>query len=112
MLTESPSLDPSVAHQLQAAACEAAGLLRSLANPERLILMCALAQGERCVSALAQETGIQQPTLSQQLGVLRDEGLVSTRREGRFIFYSVDSERALQVLWLLQRLYCRPSPSA
>ncbi|MGA1288883.1 MAG: ArsR/SmtB family transcription factor, partial [Rubrivivax sp.] len=67
---------------LQAAAVQAAALLRSLANPERLILMCALAEGERCVSELAQSTGIQQPTLSQQLGVLRDEGLVSTRRAG------------------------------
>ena len=103
-------LDLAAAQQLQSAACEAAGLLRSLANPERLMLMCALAQGERCVSELARDTGIQQPTLSQQLGVLRDEGLVSTRREGRFIFYSVGSERALQVLLLLQRLYCPPAP--
>lgn len=106
------ALDAEAAQRLQAAAGEAAGLLRSLANPERLILLCALAQGERCVSELARTTGIQQPTLSQQLGVLRDEGLVSTRREGRYIHYQVGSQRALQLLGLLQRLYCPPVATA
>jgi ArsR family transcriptional regulator len=94
---------------LQAAAVQATALLRSLANPERLILMCALAEGERCVSELAQSTGIHQPTLSQQLGVLRDEGLVSTRRAGKFVFYSVASAQALELLSLLHRLYCGPA---
>jgi DNA-binding transcriptional ArsR family regulator len=107
---------PSVAHcgdvaGLQAAASQAVGLLRSLANPERLVLMCALAEGERCVTELSQATGIHQPTLSQQLGVLRDEGLVSTRRAGKFVYYQVDSPAALELLALLHRLYCAPSPS-
>ena len=96
---------------LQAAATQAVGLLRSLANPERLILMCALAEGERCVTELSQATGIHQPTLSQQLGVLRDEGLVSTRRAGKFVYYQVDSPAALELLSLLHRLYCAPSAS-
>ncbi|MFM1856546.1 MAG: Biofilm growth-associated repressor [Pseudomonadota bacterium] len=96
---------------LQVAASQAAALLRSLANPERLILMCALAEreGERCVSELAQSTGIHQPTLSQQLGVLRDEGLVTTRRAGKFVFYRVASVPALELLKLLHRLYCGPA---
>lgn len=107
---------PPAAHcgdvaNLQAAASQAVGLLRSLANPERLILMCALAEGERCVTELSQSTGIHQPTLSQQLGVLRDEGLVSTRRAGKFVYYQVDSPAALELLALLHRLYCAPSPS-
>lgn len=113
-----PSLaGASVAHcgdvvGLQAAAGQAVGLLRSLANPERLILMCALAEGERCVTELSQATGIHQPTLSQQLGVLRDEGLVSTRRAGKFVYYQVDSPAAMELLSLLHRLYCAPSASA
>jgi len=96
---------------LQVAASQAAALLRSLANPERLILMCALAErdGERCVSELAQSTGIHQPTLSQQLGVLRDEGLVTTRRAGKFVFYRVASAPALELLKLLHCLYCGPA---
>ncbi|MDP3085966.1 MAG: metalloregulator ArsR/SmtB family transcription factor [Rubrivivax sp.] len=97
------------ARALQAAAGRATGLLRSLANPERLILMCALADGERCVGELAALTGIHQPTLSQQLGVLRDEGLVLTRREGKFIHYRVASTQALELLALLHRLYCGPA---
>jgi DNA-binding transcriptional ArsR family regulator len=96
------------AQQLQAAASAAAGLLRGLANPERLMLLCALADGERCVSALAQATGIQQPTLSQQLGVLRDEGLVATRRDGKFIHYRVASAPAVDVLAVLYRHFCSP----
>lgn len=98
------------AEGLQAAAHQAAGLLRTLANPERLMLMCALAPGERCVSELARDTGILQPTLSQQLGVLREEGLVSTRRKGKFVFYRVSSGPALELMALLQRVYCSPPP--
>jgi DNA-binding transcriptional ArsR family regulator len=97
------------AQQLQAAATRAVGLLRALANPERLMLLCALAEGERCVSALCESTGIQQPTLSQQLGVLREEGLVATRREGKFIHYRVISAPANDMLAVLHRHFCQPS---
>ena len=96
------------AQQLQAAAVNAAALMRGLANPERLMLLCALADCERCVFELARATGIQQPTLSQQLGVLRDEGLVATRREGKFIHYRVASAPALELLAALHRLFCIP----
>ncbi len=97
---------------LQAAAGQAAGLLRTLANPERLMLMCVLAEGEHCVMDLARATGIQQPTLSQQLGVLREEGLVATRREGKFIFYRVCSPAALELMAVLYRLYCSPASAS
>lgn len=99
------------AQALQAAAGQAVALLRSLANPERLSLMCALADGERCVSELSLATGIQQPTLSQQLGVLRDERLVATRRDGKFIHYRIDSPEATELLGLLHRLYCSAQPT-
>jgi DNA-binding transcriptional ArsR family regulator len=98
------------AQALQAAAAQAVALQRSLANPQRLSLMCALADGERCVSELNLATGIEQPTLSQQHGVLRDEGLVATRREGKFIHYRIDSTEAAELLGLLHRLYCSPHP--
>jgi ArsR family transcriptional regulator len=99
-------LAPGDARALQAAAGEAAALLRALANPERLVLLCALVDGERCVTDLALATAIRQPTLSQQLGVLRDEGIVATRREGRFIHYRIADEAAFAVLGVLHRLYC------
>ena len=89
------------------AAANASALLKALANPDRLLLLCQLSQGEQCVGDLAELLGIVQPTLSQQLGVLRTEGLVSTRRQGKHIFYSVADPAALEILGLLYRLYCR-----
>ena len=88
------------------AAANASILLKALANPDRLLLLCQLSQGEQCVGELEALLGIVQPTLSQQLGVLRTEGLVSTRRQGKNIFYSVADPAAMEVLTLLYRLYC------
>lgn len=105
-----PATPPPIA-ALKGASARAAALLRSLGNPDRLLLMCELAQGERSVGALAQATGVLQPSLSQQLGVLRDEGLVATRREGKFVHYRVASAPALELLQLLHRLYCEPPPA-
>lgn len=84
---------------------QAAGLLKSMANEDRLHLLCELAAGEKAVSELERLTGIRQPTLSQQLGVLRNEGLVTTRREGKWIFYSVASRNVMSLLSTLQHLF-------
>lgn len=92
---------------LQGAAQEACGLLKVLANPHRLLLLCQMSQGSYCVSDLEELTGISQPTLSQQLTVLREEQMVSTRREGKQIFYSIASKEALAVMKVLYELYCK-----
>ncbi|WP_374335232.1 ArsR/SmtB family transcription factor [Leeia sp.] len=94
---------------LQHAAQEAGQLLRALANDDRLLLLCQLSQGERSVSELEALTGIRQPTLSQQLGILRQKGLVQTRREGKRIYYQVVDETALAILQVLYQRYC-PAP--
>ncbi|MCD1638069.1 ArsR/SmtB family transcription factor [Stutzerimonas frequens] len=91
---------------LKANAASASALLKALANPDRLLLLCQLSQGERSVSELEQLLGIQQPTLSQQLGVLRREGLVATRREGKLIHYRISSPEALTVIATLYQLFC------
>ena len=91
---------------MRAAAAQACGLLKALGNPDRLLLLCQLSQGPLCVSELESALGIGQPTLSQQLGVLREEALVSTRREGKQIYYSIASNEALAVLQLLYEMYC------
>ena len=91
---------------MQAAASNACALLKVLANPDRLLLMCQLSQGELAVGELEEQLGIRQPTLSQQLGVLRENGLVATRREGKSIFYSVASPQALAVMAALYRQFC------
>lgn len=92
--------------QLRSAAGLAVGALKLLANEDRLLLLCQLSQGEACVSDLERLLGIRQPTLSQQLGVLRNEGVVETRREGKNIVYRVSDPALLQLLALLYQLYC------
>ncbi len=92
--------------QLKENGIQASQLLKSLANPDRLMLLCQLVQGEACVSELETLTGITQPSLSQQLGILRDKGLVTTRREGRLIYYSIDSDDALAVMQVLYEQFC------
>ena len=84
----------------------AVAALKVLANEDRLMLLCQLSQGEMCVSDLEAQLEIRQPSLSQQLGVLRAEGAVDTRREGKNIFYSVADQRLLEILAVLYRLYC------
>lgn len=91
---------------LHAAAEEASKLLKAISNRDRLVLLCQMTRGECSVSELEAITGIQQPTLSQQLTVLRTEALVNTRREGKQIFYSIASNEALAVLQVLYQLYC------
>ncbi len=98
-----PVIDPTT---LRRAAGQAVAALKVLANEDRLLLLCQLSQGEMSVSELEEVLGIRQPTLSQQLGVLRGEGVVDTRRDGKRIFYSVADPRLLQVLAVLYDLYC------
>ena len=91
---------------LRDCASKACTLLKALANEDRLLLLCQLTQGERNVGELEALTGIRQPTLSQQLGVLRDEGMVNTRRLGKYIFYSLASFEVVSVMQTLSGLYC------
>lgn len=93
---------------MRAAAAQACALLKVLGNPDRLLLLCQLTQGEFCVSELESLLGIGQPTLSQQLSVLREEQLVSTRREGKQIFYRINSNEAQAVMQILYQQYCLP----
>jgi DNA-binding transcriptional ArsR family regulator len=92
--------------QLRANAGAAGQLLKTLANPDRLLLLCQLSQGERNVGELEALLGIVQPTLSQQLAVLRREGLVDTRRDGKQVYYRISSPQALAVINTLYQLFC------
>jgi DNA-binding transcriptional ArsR family regulator len=96
---------------MQAAALQATGLLKVLVNPDRLLLLCQMTQGEYCVADLEELTGIKQPTLSQQLTVLREEEMVTTRREGKQIFYNIASKEAMAVMRVLYELYCKDRKS-
>ena len=92
--------------QMQLAADQACRMMKVLANPDRLLILCQLSQGERRVGELEDLLGIAQPTLSQQLTVLRDEELVSTRREGKTIHYALTSPKALAVIQVLYEQFC------
>jgi DNA-binding transcriptional ArsR family regulator len=96
-------IDPD---RLRLAAEQAVAALKVLANPERLLLLCQLTQGEFSVGELEEQLDIHQPTLSQQLGVLRNQEVVATRREGKNIYYSVADPALLDILHVLYRLYC------
>lgn len=105
-----PDLGPAQALEIarmRASAEQAVVLLKVLANEDRLLLLCQIAQGECNVSELEARLGVHQPTLSQQLGVLRREGLVETRREGKQIYYRVVSASALAVIHTLYGLFCQ-----
>jgi ArsR family transcriptional regulator len=102
-MIDTPSLS---IESMRAAAKDATSMLRTLANPDRLLLLCQLSQGEKSVGELEQLLDIAQPTLSQQLGVLRQENLVATRRVGKQIYYSVNDPKVLILLNQLYALYC------
>ncbi|MFG6466632.1 ArsR/SmtB family transcription factor [Roseateles sp. BYS87W] len=102
-MPNSTALDPA---RLRDAAAQAVATLKALGNPERLLLLCQLSQGELCVSELEAALDIHQPTLSQQLGVLRREGMVETRRDGKKVIYRVADPRLLTLLQTLYSLYC------
>lgn len=95
-----------LAKQMQQSSQQASQLLKSLSHPDRLLLLCQLTQGEYCVSELETLVGVGQPSLSQQLGILRKDELVATRREGKQIYYCIASDDALAVLQLLYERFC------
>ncbi|MBK1665293.1 transcriptional regulator [Rhodospirillum rubrum] len=103
MVAENSTLSVDV---MRTAAAEATATLFALANQNRLLLLCQLCNGEMSVSALEEALGIHQPTLSQQLGVLRSEGLIASRREGKRIYYSVANPKVLVLINTLVDLYC------
>lgn len=91
---------------MRSVAGETTTTLRVLANEDRLLLLCQLTQGEKSVGELEELLNLHQPTLSQQLSVLRTEGLVNTRRDGKRIYYSIADQRVLVLLTTLYDLYC------
>ena len=92
--------------KMQASADEACRLMKVLSNRDRMLLLCEISQGEKCVGELEESLDIHQPTLSQQLTVLRNEELVETRREGKQIYYSLSSSPVLDVMGILYKNYC------
>ena len=93
--------------EIRESASDACAMLKILANEDRLLILCQLSQGARNVSELETLLGIRQPTLSQQLTVLREEGIVKAQRNGRYIVYSLASDEAIEIMETLFGLYCK-----
>ena len=91
---------------LRESATNACSLLKILANEDRLLILCQLTQGERNVGEIEELASVSQPTLSQQLTVLREEGIVNTRREGKYIYYSLANFEIIQIMQTMSKLYC------
>ncbi len=85
---------------------EAAAFLKSLANPHRLLILCALAQGERNVTTLIAETGVAPTSMSQHLSKLKDEGVVDFRRDHRTLTYFIAHPAAVEIMTVLYTHFC------
>lgn len=93
--------------EFAARASDAAGLLRALANEQRLLILCHLVTHEEMsVGALAETIGLSQSALSQHLAKLRAEEIVVFRREAQTIFYRVHDARAERLLMVLRDIFC------
>ncbi len=84
----------------------ASQLLKAIASPTRLMLLCALADGEKSVSELTEALNLRQAAVSQHLARLRQEGLVATRREGQSVYYNIADETADEIVQVLYNRYC------
>ena len=87
-------------------ACDAANLLKALANENRLMILCSLVGGELSVGELNSKVPLSQSALSQHLGSLREAGLVATRKESQTVFYRLQGDEATRVIAVLQSIYC------
>ena len=101
-----PTFDPVT---FQQKASEVANILQALANERRLMILCKLVEwGEANVTSLAQAVGLSQSALSQHLAKMRDEGIITFRRESQTLWYRIADPRIEQLFATLHGLFCRP----
>lgn len=92
--------------QLEANSSSAASLLKALSNESRLLILCNLVSGEKCVGELNERIPLSQSALSQHLARLRKDNMVKVRKEAQTVYYSIASVEAEQVISVLYNLYC------
>ena len=105
--TSDQAFQPETAVDMKQSASDAANFLKTLAHEGRLMILCHLGDGEKSVGQLETLLGIRQAAVSQMLARLREEGLVSTRRDGKTIHYSLSDGNTAQVIELLYKLFCK-----
>lgn len=105
------TLTPGAA-DMKAKVGEASAFLKTLANPDRLLVACALVDGERSVSELEDMLGIRQPGLSQQIAGLRAAGMIVGRKAGKQMFYRLADPRVETFITTMHALFCAPGAPA
>lgn len=89
----------------------AARALKSIAHPLRLKILCVLGEGEICVQDIVEVVGTSQSNISQHLAILRDKGILQTRKDANRVYYRVGDQRTLQLIVLMRELFCGVTPS-
>lgn len=92
--------------EMQAHSRDAADLLKQMSNEHRLMVLCTLGAGEMSVGDLNEHIPLSQSALSQHLANLRRAGLVATRKESQTVYYRLQGDKAIQVIRVLQSIYC------
>ena len=92
--------------RLRGSAVRVTDLLKAMANPSRLMILCQLAEGEKSVGEMERVVGLSQSGLSQHLAVLRRKRIVATRREAQSIYYSLASKEVEEIMAALYRVFC------
>jgi ArsR family transcriptional regulator len=91
---------------MEETATRVSALLKLLSHRDRLMALCHLAQGEMSAGKLGEAVGMKAPAMSQQLAVLRREGIIAARREGQAIYYSIDDQDAVAIMSFLYERFC------
>lgn len=99
--------DTETFSSMKASACEAEAVLKQLANAKRLLILCSLLAGEKCVGDLAEIVDLSSSALSQHLAKMREAGLVSSEKRGQMVYYSIRSMEAHALLSTLYLIYCK-----
>ena len=94
-------------NQMKHAASRAGTLMKALSNETRLMLLCQIGEGEKSVTELTEALEMRPASISQQLALLRKDNLVSTRRDGQTIYYSLHGDEAKNIIAVLYELYCK-----
>jgi DNA-binding transcriptional ArsR family regulator len=97
---------PEELDKMMTSACDASNLLKAISHEGRLMILCALANGEKSVTEIETMLASRQAAVSQQLSRLRLEGLVTARREGKQIYYSLTDDRARMIIERVYELFC------
>ena len=109
MVELTPGASPKDIEVLMEQARKAGDLMKALSHESRLLILCILVSGEKSVSELEDIMNMPQAAVSQQLARLRFDRLVSTRREGRMVYYSIANDEVAQLVEMIYEFFCKPA---